>query len=246
MRIYVEVGNCGGCAGTYSRLAAIAAKAGDVQRARQWYHRAMKLNRAMNDRFAQAVTCRYLGNLAVQCRKWRWARRYFDQALELHKEFGDAFSLAELHLDVGGLAYIRGRRMEGQKYLLAGLRELLRCADSEVRDRALLLVRTCGGTADDGSLLAAVAELLRATPDETEAILLKKLRTESAPSGIAGSSSASFQPTPFVHASLDAAVLWTIIAAQRSPFGIGRLEGPAVLEVVVSRQIENLSYGNPA
>ena len=81
-------------------------------------------------------------------------------------------------MEIGGLAYARGRWKEGHEHLLAGLRDLLDCPDAAAMDRALTTVARAWRTSGDGSLPAAAAEVLRATPDEAEAVLRKMLPQE--------------------------------------------------------------------
>ena len=56
------------------RTRRLLAETGEIRKARQVHRRALKLNRAVHDRFEQGTTCRYLGHLAEQCRKWGHAR----------------------------------------------------------------------------------------------------------------------------------------------------------------------------
>ncbi len=129
-----------------------------------------------NDRYKQAGTYHQLGMVAQEQRQWQQAEQYYQQALQIFIESNDRYEQAWTYHQLGIVAEEQRQWQQARSYFLQALETFVEYKDKYNSDIALRSLAHLWQASSDKDLPAAIAPMLGATVEETEALLREMLR----------------------------------------------------------------------
>ena len=135
----------------------------------------MQIEIEYNDRYTQAGTYHQLGTVAQEQRQWQQAEQYYQQALQIFIEYNDRYAQANTYGRLGIMAGEQGQLTQAQAYILQALEKFVEYKDDYSRDIVLRSLARLWQASGDKDLPAAVAPILGASVEETEALLREML-----------------------------------------------------------------------
>jgi tetratricopeptide (TPR) repeat protein len=175
LQIYIEYNDRYAQASTYHQLGIVAQKQGQWQQAEQYYQQALQIEIEYNDRYAQASTYHQLGTVAQEQRQWQQAEQYYQQALQIEIEYNDRYHQAGTFHNLGAVAGEQRQWKEARGYFLKAQEIFVEYKDTYSGAVVLQSLAQLWKASNDASLPAAVANILEASVEETEALLREVL-----------------------------------------------------------------------
>ena len=117
--------------------------------------------------------------VAQEQRQWPQAEQYYQHALQLYIEYNDRYAQASTYGQLGIMAQEQRQWPQARSYFLQALETFVEYKDKYSRDIALRSLARLWQASSEKDLPAAVAPMLGATVEETEALLHKMLENES-------------------------------------------------------------------
>jgi tetratricopeptide (TPR) repeat protein len=119
-----------------------------------------------------------LGSVAQHQRQWAQAEQYYQQALQIYIEYNDRYQQAGTYHQLGQVAKEQQQWQQARDYFLRSLEFVITFDDPYHQGMVLRGLARLWRASNDASLPAAVANVLGASVEETEALLRKMLGDE--------------------------------------------------------------------
>jgi tetratricopeptide (TPR) repeat protein len=175
LAIYVEFDDRHSQALTLQALGAIAQEQRHCEQANAYYQQALAIFIEFNDRHNQAHTYHNLGTVAQEQRQWAQANAYYQQALAIFIEFNDGHNQAHAYHNLGIVAQEQRLWAQAGEYFLKDLEISVESGDIEGTVITLRSLVEYYKAAHDATLPAAVAAILRVSPDDAQSLLARSI-----------------------------------------------------------------------
>ncbi len=178
LQIYIEYKDRYNQADTYHNLGNVAEGQRHWQQAEQYFQEALQIKIEYKDRYAQASTYHQLGIVAQEQRQWAQAEQYYQQALQIKIEYKDRYAQASTYRQLGMVAQEQRQWAQARDYFLRSLEIVITFDDPYHQEMVLQSLAQLWQSSNDASLPAAVAKILVASVEDTEALLRGMLGNE--------------------------------------------------------------------
>ncbi|MDM8515020.1 tetratricopeptide repeat protein [Desulfobacterales bacterium HSG16] len=173
LKIKIEFNDRYSQASTYHQLGIVSEEQRQYDQAENYYQQALKIKIEFNDRYSQAGTYHQLGIVSEEQRQYDQAENYYQQALKIQIEFNDRYSQASTYHQLGRVSEAQQLFDQAREYYLKDLGITFEFGGEHDLNITINSLARLWQASKDKILPAAIAEILKITPQEAEERLKK-------------------------------------------------------------------------